>query len=157
MMRKELIEIVKGSVRVLYTKDAYLFTNNLCERCLVHRFAVYLEQNLSSYNVDCEFNKRIEGERTSNKYLSNINGNYVDIIVHKRSNRGGDNLICIEIKKSGNYSGRSKDRRNLEILTSDDGYQYQLGLYVILGKTRKKTKIEIYERGNRIENVYLSD
>jgi len=106
--------------------------------------------------VDCEFNKSFVGERTSSKRLSNaINGNYVDILVHKRSNHLGENLLCFEVKKEKNYADRDKDRENLEILTSSDRFAYALGFYVILGRTHERTKLELYSNGDFVREITL--
>ena len=148
-----LVGYVKKALQTLYTVDADLISRDLCERCLVHRLAFYLQSFFPDYFVDCEFNKSFIGKRTSNKKLSNIiHGNYVDILVHKRSNNLGENLLCFEVKKEKNYTDRDKDRENLEILTSDR-FAYALGFYILLGRAYKRTKLELYSNGRFIEET----
>lgn len=153
MSESELISIIKNALKRLYREDEGLIKKDLCERCLVHRLAFYLQVSFPTYFVDCEFNKSFYKDRVDNKVLSNIHGNYVDIIVHRRSNNYGENLLCFEVKKEKNKRGREKDRENLIILTAPDRFVYLLGFYVLLGKTYQDTKIELYNNGNFIREV----
>ena len=135
-------EKIRRALRTLYQEDRYLFVKGLCERCILHRFAVNLvRQNFEGYHVDCEYNRAHLGTRSTTKRVSNFNGNYIDIIITKRSNNPIDDLICFEVKKWDNYNGRDKDRQNLEILTGGTKFDYDYGFYVIFGKTIDKTKI----------------
>lgn len=146
-------EKIRRALRTLYREDKYLFDKGLCERCILHRFAVYLEcENFEGYHVDCEYNKSHLGEKTTNKRVSNINGNYIDIIITKRNANPHDDLICFEAKKWNNYANRGKDRQNLKILTGREKFDYDYGFYVIFGKTIDKTKIEIYQYGELLES-----
>jgi len=150
------IQIIKNKIRnaliTLYREDKYLFDKGLCERCILHRFAVCLErQNFAGYHVDCEYNKAHLGETTTNKQVSNINGNYIDIIITKRNNNPQDDLICFEAKKWNNYANRDKDRENIKILTGGVKFGYDFGFYIIFGKNLAEIKIEIYENGQLIE------
>lgn len=155
MPEHELIAVVKTAIKRLYTDDEGLIRRDLCERCLTHRLAFYLQVFLPGYFVDCEFNKSFYKDRVDRKVLSNIHGNYVDIIVHKRSNNYGENLLCFEIKKSKNKKDRDKDRENLRILTAPDRFAYLLGFYVILGKTYQETKLELYDNSRFIKEIVL--
>ena len=142
-----LIHLVKLAVAEFYKRDQSLIEKDLCERCMVHRLAVYLEEIFNGYNVDCEFNKSFYGDVVNNKVLSSINGNYVDIIVNKRSNNLGENLLCFEVKKEKNKRDRDKDGENLKILTDPNRFGYVLGFNIILGITFETTKIGIYSQG----------
>lgn len=145
-----LVEInskIKDSLNELYEEEPSLFRGekSLCERCINHRFAWYLEkQNFGEgYFVDCEYNKTYLGD---SKRVSNSNGNYIDIVISKRDDNPDHDLICFEVKKWNNYKNREKDRKNLEILTNGTEFYYNYGFYVIFGKTREKTQIKTYER-----------
>lgn len=156
MLIDDLINTVQAAIKQLYEKDGGLIRRNLCERCLVHRLAFYLQLLFPVFYVDCEFNKSFIGERASSKKLSNtINGNYVDILVHKRSNNLGENLLCFEVKKEKNYADRDKDRENLIILTSPDRFAYVFGFYLILGNVYERTKLELYSNGQFIREVSI--
>ncbi|MDD4363642.1 MAG: hypothetical protein PHD33_05510 [Atribacterota bacterium] len=143
----------------LYNNDFCLIKNNLCERCINHRLAVYLEkQNFENYYVDCEYNKSHLEKVASPKKVSNINGNYIDIIITKRDGNYLNDLICFEVKKYNNHKGRSKDRDNLKILTGGDsmvndfGFGYDYGFYIIFGSKRGNTIIETYKNGKKISD-----
>ena len=103
---------IKPALETLYSKDELLFSGNLSERCIVFRFAHYLQNVLNStedgsrYFVDCDYNSsviyneetgeyiRVQGKKIQD-LLTNRNegvveemkstGRFVDIIVHKRS------------------------------------------------------------------------
>ncbi len=147
--REEIQRKVKNALDELYRTDQFLFEKKLCERCINHKFAVYLEKQSfgEGYFVDCEYNKSHLNSETSPKYVSNPNGNYIDIIITKRNGVGQDDLVCFETKRWDKYKGRKKDRKNLKILTAGQKFAYKLGLYVIFGQSRDKVKIEVYEKG----------
>lgn len=152
------LEIIKhkinSALNELYNKDQFLFDRKLCERCINHRFALYLEmQNFTGYIVDCEYNKsHINIDSNNQKRVSNPNGNYIDIIITKRDGNYQNDLICFEVKRWDNYKGRDKDRENLRILTGGVRFEYDYGFYIIFGKNRDKTKVEIYKNGTIYQN-----
>ena len=156
------IDEIKGKIRnalnTFYKNDSFLLENNLCERCLVHRIAVYLEnERFPGYFIDCEYNKSFFDKKSVPKIASNLNGNYIDIIITKRDDKRIHDLICFEIKRCDNYHKRNKDRENLEILTKGNLFWYDYGFYIILGKSKEKTKIEVYIKGNKIDEFKLVD
>lgn len=150
--------IVKALDR-LYREDECLFSRNngkgLAERCIVFRFAHYLQNGFDDYFVDCDFNSSFYGqEQLSGKTIRNSDGSttsrFIDIIIHKRDFNCGsgiaNDLVCFEIKKWNNKKRNSveKDKNNLRVLTSEYGYKY--GFFIILGKTIGDTTIEVYGR-----------
>jgi hypothetical protein len=159
-------ERIRKCLRRLYTQDAILFERNrgrgVCERCLVFRFAMYLQEEFVEYFVDCDFNSSAAfipqgdgGTRVvpdiPGKGIRNRDGTttkrFVDIIIHRRTLQPGNDFICFEIKKTDGRDQREaeKDRNNLLELTSQYGYRF--GFYLILGKTLDETRWEIYQRG----------
>ena len=150
----ELPEIkgkVQNALNTFYENDSFLIEKKLCERCLVHRLAVYLEnERFPGYFIDCEYNKSHINKSSEAKKVSNPNGNSIDIIITKRDDNYQNDLICFEIKRGDKYRGRDKDRENLKILTKGDRFGYDYGFYIILGKTKEKTKIEVYNKGTKI-------
>jgi len=149
---------VKNALDTFYKNDSFLIENKLCERCLVHRLAVYLEnERFPDYFIDCEYNKIYRDQKSMPKIASNLNGNFIDIIITKRDDNRQNDLVCFEIKKWDNYRGRKKDIENLEILTKGDRFGYDYGFYIILGKIKEKTKIEVYRKGNKTEEFKLVD
>ncbi|MFH1890489.1 MAG: hypothetical protein ABIJ91_02920 [Candidatus Kuenenbacteria bacterium] len=151
----ELVEInqkIKKALDKLYKEDQFLFDKNLCERCINHRFAIYLEQQNfgEDYFIDCEYNKSHIHENTSAKRVANPNGNYIDIIITKRDGNYQNDLTCLEVKRWNNYKNREKDRENLRILTAGVRFGYDYAFYIIFGAIREKTKIETYQNGAKI-------
>lgn len=172
----ESLNSIKSKIRSclvrLYTEDAVLFARNngkgLCERCLVFRFALYLQEAFSGYYVDCDFNSHSETTLESNnrtvhrpdrngKPIQNPDGSitnrFVDIIVHRRSFGRNNDFICFEIKKWNNTNAvkTNKDKNNLQVLTSEYGYCY--GFYVVFGQTIEGARYEIYQNGRVIEEL----
>jgi len=149
---------IKNALNAFYKNDSFLIDKKLCERCLVHRIAVYLEnERFPDYFIDCEYNKSHLNKSSEPKRVSNPNGNFIDIIITKRDGNYQNDLICFEIKRWDNYHKRNKDRENLEILTKGDRFGYYYGFYIILGKSKEKTKIEIYVKGKKIDEFKLVD
>ena len=161
-LEDQVIKNIKDTIQKFYSLDKDLIDKNLCERCLVHRFAFYLQLKFENMYVDCEFNKSFYGNEVHSKILSNLNGNYVDILIHKRDNVFGHNFICFEVKKKKNKKDREKDRENLEKLTKIDWYQdtniksfnYLYGFYFIIGKTIYESELFLYKDGNLIKSIF---
>jgi len=149
---------VQNALNTFYKNDSFLIEKKLCERCLVHRVCVYLEnERFPGYFIDCEYNKSHLNKSSELKRVSNPNGNFIDIIITKRDGNYQNDLICFEIKRWDNYHERNKDRDNLRILTKGDRFGYDYGFYIILGKSKEKTKIEVYIKGSKIDEFKLGD
>lgn len=149
----KLKDIVEQAVTKFNHCEKYLLENNLSERCICSKFAVYLEREIklseySNYEVDVEYNRGHDGICNNPKIL-NDKKIVVDLIVHKRGYDeiyGYDNLICIEMKKS-NDSRRAQgiidDEERLRKLT---GYQYsfnyQMGLMLMADIKNKELYIK---------------
>jgi len=152
----EIKDKVKNALNAFYKNDYFLVEKKLCERCVVHRIAVYLEnERFPGYFIDCEYNKSHLNKSNERKIISNPNGNFIDIIITKRDGNYQNDLICFEIKRWDNYHERNKDRNNLKILTKGDRFGYSCGFYIILGESKEKTKIEVYIKGKKIDEFTL--
>jgi hypothetical protein len=160
---EEIKNKIKQCLRTLYQNDSILFERNsgkgLCERCIVFRFAYYLQNNFPDYSVDCDFNSAsIDGRPVNGKPIIDPNRRtstkrFVDIIVHNRTFRQASDFICFEIKKWNNNNMRAseKDKNNLRVLTSEYGYRY--GFYLILGRTINETKWGIFQSGESLSGM----
>lgn len=160
------IDIIKVCLDELYSKEKFLFDNNLCERCLVFRLAHHLqiifnkEYSAERYFIDCDYNsscyydeerrKRRGGKPIPNQISGKTIKRFIDIIVHKRESGSDSNLICFEIKKWNNYTaeGMKKDKNNLAVLTSQYGYSF--GFYLIFGKTEKDLKLYVLKGSKKL-------
>jgi hypothetical protein len=162
-------ELIKKCLDQLYTDDKVLFEKNkgrgASERCLVFRFAHYLQNELNNsfadykFFVDCDYNSSYEKknnkvrERTGKPMRNTkglIKGLFIDIIVHKRnSNAEDDDFICFEIKPWHARKKYEDDFNKLEQLTTD--YRYLYGFRLVFGKTKDLTQWTIFQNGTIIE------
>jgi len=166
---KEIRRKVDKALKRLYDKDQCLFERNpprgLSERCIVFRFAHYLQHEFADYYVDCDFNSSFfEKVQPSGKPIPNQDGTitkrFVDIIIHKRDCGSGsgyiNNFVCFEIKKWNNkkIKGIEKDKNNLRVLTTQYGYKY--GFHIVLGKSKNKTTIEVFGQNGSNHPLHLT-
>jgi hypothetical protein len=163
MNMEEIKNKIKQCLETLYQKDSILFERNngkgLCERCIVFRFACYLQNAFPDYFVDCDFNsasangRPVNGKPVIDPDRRTSTKRFVDIIVHNRTFRQANDFICFEIKKWNNNDMRTseKDKNNLKVLTSEYGYRY--GFYLILGRTINETKWEIFQNGEPLNGM----
>ena len=168
-------ELVKDCLTSLYDTDegdGHLFeihSKGIAERCLVFRFAYYLQSSISDFVVDCDYNssfvvltdpvtKGRSVSRNDGKPITDRQGTdkkrFVDIIVHRRNDDPNDDFLCFETKKWNNYpkSKWDKDFSNLEQLTKRGRrtFQYKYGCFILFGPTQETTRWKIFERGRSI-------
>lgn len=133
MDRNKLALIVQEAINMVFARDAMLMTQENSEWSIAHRLAVYLEQMLPGWNIDCEYNRQ---DHETDHVKKSAEGKIVrpDIIVHHRSRTQLDhNLLAIELKKK-NVS--QDDLKKLTDYTSPPvgkrKFQYQYGLAIDL-------------------------
>jgi hypothetical protein len=135
---QDAVAIAIESMRV---EDPALDFESAHERSTAHRFAVQLERHFNTWNVDCEYDrdgqlqKSLMGIAQCNSRKA-TDGILPDVIVHHRRGEGREhNLLVVEIKKHAKED--ACDRRKLELLTARDGrYRYQIGLYINIDSAR---------------------
>ena len=171
IQKNPYMKYIKPAFDKLYKNDLELFDNNLCERCIVFRFAYHLQNKFNNYFVDCDYNSSTYFDKESRKWKrkkgkpipdseqnkAKIKKRFIDIIVHKRDSYKS-NLICFEIKKWNNCSKKDsirKDENNLKVLTLQYGYKY--GFHLIFGKNKKETLISIFKDGKKFVNQQKID
>ena len=120
-----------SALGALIDKDAYLFENNLSERCIAVRLAMYLQGLFPDWSVDAEYNRH-GGEakklglppECANKRDEHDKACVIpDIIVHTRG-RDGPNLLVIEMKKSTNPDQGKCDRMRLHAFREELKYSF---------------------------------
>lgn len=152
MILIEIRHVINKCLKKLYRRDESLFIGKgLCERCLVFRFAMYLQEAFRHYYVDCDYNSSmVNGHRTSGKLIGKTK-RFIDIIVH---DRGSNDFICFEVKKWNNMRTKDilKDYENLMVLTAEGsaGYGYKYGFHLVLGKSLSSSKLKIFQHGKKI-------
>lgn len=96
---EEIKEKVIDSIKELYSEDYYIIDNDVSERSITHKLAIYLQNQFTEYDVDCEYNRNMKNPKKITFIERNTrNRVFPDIIVHKRGEIS-NNLIIFEIKK----------------------------------------------------------
>ena len=155
---EEIRNILETAINKFNENDVYLIENDLSERCICSRLALYIQQALmtprfSEYIVDVEYNRGAKGKDKSPKVLHDKKI-VVDLIVHKRGqskDSSQNNLFCLEMKKSNSRYGYDHDKARLKDMTNYAyGYNYKFGYMVIADM---KNKVLIVESEFRLNNV----
>lgn len=152
-MQSEFINlknIVEKAISSFNVKEKYLIENDLSERCICARFAMYLTKALvgtryDDYIVDVEYNRGANGKENGIKKIDN-NPITVDLIVHKRGYDpvcGFTNLICIEMKKSTNRCGCADDEVRLrKMCSSEYNFRYSAGFMILINMQENRLEIK---------------
>lgn len=126
----------------LLNRDSYLLKNNVNERSVSHRLAMYLQSQFPDWHVDCEYNrnhddvKRLELDvRVTTDLDLDAVTVFPDIIVHRRAT--DENLLVIEIKKSTSRESSDYDLKKLNAFKKELGYQF--AIFVLLPSGKKST------------------
>lgn len=124
-IKKRVVERLKE----LEEKDSELLTNDLSERCIASRLAMYLQTVFPEYSVDVEYNRKGRVPKTLN--LPEECANYrngkgevlvvPDIIVHRRGEEG-PNILVLELKKTTNPDSRHCDSMRIRAFREQLGY-----------------------------------
>ena len=118
------------AINTLYARDSKLFEIRVAEWAIAHRLAVYLEQEIPGWNVDCEYNKQGEHSdaKTNAKTGRVTEKTRPDIILHHRGQTlPKHNLLLVELK----FDTVADDQKVMESTRPPTGkrkYQYQYGL-----------------------------
>lgn len=111
--------------------DNFLLTNDVNERSISHRLAVYLEGEFRCWDVDCEYNRNHDVSKRLSFESENIEPNdthaatvFPDIIIHKRNST--KNLIVIEMKKTTSGRGEAYDLKKLRAFKDQLGYEFAI-------------------------------
>jgi hypothetical protein len=120
---------LEGALTELVERDAHLFENDLSERCIASRLAMYLQKGFPDYVVDVEYNRK--GELVKRLHLpeecandKNDDGESIvipDVIVHHRGAKG-PNLLVLELKKTTNPDSRNCDHLRIHAFRGQLGY-----------------------------------
>lgn len=129
---------IQLALEILLELDKFLLENDVHERTIAHRLAIYLEWLFPKWHIDCEYNlhgihikelpdiRDCDVDKKTDRVLP-------DIIIHKRNS--DKNLLVIEIKKD---KESACDIKKLELFTKENGkYKYRLGLFIKFNKTNK--------------------
>lgn len=141
MEREEVHARLDAALERLVGRDAYLFENNLLERCIAARLAMYLQQEFPDHNVDVEYNR--DADIPKRMGLPDECANDVDehgrslvvpdVIVHRRGPEG-PNVLVLEVKKTTNPAPLHCDQRRIRAFQAQYGYEFAA---LIMCETRK--------------------
>jgi hypothetical protein len=125
----KLRRAVQQAVNLLYKHDDILISKDASEWAIAHRLAVYLEQLIPGWHIDCEYNRQGVGiDPKTNPGAKIVRP---DIIVHHREKLPpGHNLLVIELKKKETDSDSGKVRDYTSPPQRERKFQYQYGLTV---------------------------
>ena len=138
-MQTELDKVV-AALKEFYAAEAYLLKQDLGERTLTHRLAVYVEKQFPGWQVDCKYDRL--GERMLRMPHGTIISTddhlgksvYPDIVVHQREIP--NNLLAIEVRKASNHQPLEHDQHKLAGLTDPHvWFAYWIGVLLTLAKT----------------------
>lgn len=129
--QKQIQELVQRTINRFNKQEQYLIKNNLCERCICGRFAMYLERIISrsvfkGYTTDIEYDRGMGGTDYGKKKVFGSDA-YLDLIVHKRgydNEIGYDNLFAIEMKMPGKDFTHDIERLKL-LVDNENGFNYR--------------------------------
>jgi hypothetical protein len=119
---------VRIAIDILYVRDKKLFSVEASEWAIAHRLAIYLEQVIPGWNVDCEYNKQGEGDLLDTKAspIPETRNSRPDIILHHRGKTESEhNLLVIELKKKGESSDLKKTREYTATPQRNDRRKYK--------------------------------
>jgi hypothetical protein len=150
MEKSLLISKLESAIQKLQKKDAIILDpkNDLNERTVTFRLAMYPCSEFKDYDVDCEYNRMVDhsGNVTEGDYWvkkvyltrSVVSGEddeartvFPDIIIHRRKQL--KNLAVIEVKMAWKNSERDFDLKKLTAYKNDLGYQY--AIYIEIAAT----------------------
>lgn len=174
------IDEAKTKVNIALEKlkelDEFLLVNDVSERSITHKFAIYISELFPDCDVDCEYNSNIQSDN-GRKYIYLIKQKaeelgliresdgdsedvlrivYPDIIVHKRG-VNDRNILIIEVKKSSSQVSSNYDHEKLARYTSPEygnELNYKYGVFIEIGvkeQAGNNNAVEWFERGHLVE------
>ncbi len=172
-------ELFTSAFESMMAAEAEHVLSGVSEQNVCGRLAFYLERakpefGFGAYIVDTEYNRKQNRRvKTIIDHRSRVIRIRADIIVHTRGKVvKGDNLIAVEMKKSGaSATAIQRDRDRLRAMTKSsydgvwsvgDGTHpehvcgYEAGFLVMLDLERKCVRIERFAQGARVDEVEWS-
>ena len=92
---EEMRKVVAGALSDFAKHDMELLHVGVQEETLSHRLAIYIEQRLTGWQVDCEYNRNLRVPKMNPEGSGRIRP---DIVAHIRNSPR--NLLVVEVKKT---------------------------------------------------------
>lgn len=139
-----LREKITKCVDEFYLNESGLLERENYEVTISSKLAQYIFNEFPRYDVDCEYNKHLDGEKKVDELNQNIRP---DIIIHRRGT-DENNLVYIEIKTDHNRELRTHDYDKIKAMTKQkEKYRYSLGLFIDFNRDKEKLNIKYFEDG----------
>jgi hypothetical protein len=136
---------VEAALNRLRDVDGYLLAAGVNERSVTHRLAMYLQESLPEWDVDCEYNRDGMKPKRAVLPVGRVNTDdlkartvYPDIIVHRRG-VAGPNILAVEVKIDATPDDREWDIRKLRAYHEEFAYQHGVFVDIRLGSPRDVT------------------
>ena len=144
-MDTEYVKVkIRKCIDEFYLNESDLLERENYEVTISCKFAQYLFMEFSGFDVDCEYNKHIDREKSIDELNKNVRP---DIVIHKRGT-DKDNLVYIEIKTDHNTQSREDDYNKIKAMTKQDGeYKYQLGVFIDFNRNKNDLVDKVFEDG----------
>ena len=143
----ELNSMIRRALNNLIKNETFLLDNDASEWSISHRLAIYIEQEIPGWNVDCEYNRQGKGkEPKTNRTKDNVRP---DIVLHHRGRASCDhNMLVIEVKKNRIDKDAGKACEYTCAPRGGRKYQYQYGLALsVIGEPQ----LRWFSNGKEIE------
>jgi hypothetical protein len=135
MERVNVQERLERARRKLEENDAHLLANDLSERCIAARLALYLQPEFPDHHVDVEYNRfgnRVKRLQLPPACVRRRNRNadpaaIPDVIIHRRG-ADGPNILVLELKKTSNPAPRDCDR--IRVIAFREQLAYEFGALI---------------------------
>jgi len=138
MTKEEIENHLNLALDALFAIDHYLLSVDSSERSISHRLAIHLAQQLSGYDVDCEYNR--DGFDVKRLHFEQRHANdddveavtvFPDIIVHQRGTNE-QNMLAVEMKKGSSTVPPDYDIKKLKAFRQELNYMF--AVHVTVGK-----------------------
>lgn len=142
----EVQERVQRAIDIFGQEERELLLPLGSEQNLAQRLARWLEEEFPTWNVDCEYNRIVDGTsqtarvKVANLLMKRVKKGFIhlnepketkvvpDIIIHQRG--PGENLLAIEVKKSNNRAEIEFDFEKLRAYRDYPPLNYRFSLFI---------------------------
>ncbi len=131
MRRENVQQRLNNAMRRVVDNDRHLLENDLSERCIAARLALYLQAEFPDHDVDVEYNRlgdavkrlRLPDECVRRRNRDGDPPAVPDVIVHKRG-PAGPNILVLELKKTSSPVSRQCDSVRIREFREQLGYEF---------------------------------
>jgi hypothetical protein len=120
--------------------DHLLIKNDVNERTMAARLAMYLQELFPFFDVDCEYNRELREPKRTGAGLV-----LPDIVIHKRSTHS-HNLAILELTKRSNPGfSRSHSDDNSRLKEFASRWKYQTAFSLVVHSSCDQEHLELFQ------------